>query len=76
MEMRAEDPREIDGCLLGPSEHEAKAEEGPGVVLRGDVDDIDVDGGAGVETGPPVGNGDLEGGEVEPEGGDEAGQRL
>ena len=76
MEMRAEDSREINGCLLRPSEYEAEGEEGPGVVLGGDIDDIDVDGGAGMETGPPVGDGDLEGGEVEAEGCDEAGECL
>lgn len=74
--MRAEDACEIDGRLHWTGDDKVEGEEDPGVVGRGDVDDVDVDGGGWMETGPTVGYCDLECGEEERVGSDQAGEGL
>ena len=74
--MCAEDACEIDGGLDGAGDDEVEGKEDPGVVWGWDVDDVDVDGGGWMETGPAIGDCDLEGGEEEAIGSNEAGEDL
>jgi len=74
--MCAEDACEIDGGLDWARDDEVEGQEDPGVIWGWDADDVDVDGGGRVETGPAIGDCDLEGGEEEAIGSDEAGEYL